>query len=75
MTNQASVEKRSKHASPVPHDDIKHLALLYCASTDHFFVMPDLELNIADSSARLNLETNNGMSISTKKGLYDGSEV
>ena len=74
MLNQVSAEQRLNYVSYMPHDDLKHLMLLECASVVYFFMLPDLVPNITNYSTLLHLETNNGVRINTKRGLHDDLE-
>jgi len=61
--------------SSIPHNDLKFLILLDCASTVCFFINHDLVSNIHKSEVPLYLGTNNGVNITYEQANYDGMDV
>jgi len=72
--NQVSFEKRVSQVLTID-DNLRNLILIDCASTINLFINALLLLGIGPADIPLYLNTNNGVNVTTKKGIYKNIEV
>ena len=72
--NQVSFEKRASQVLTID-DNLRNLILIDCASTINLFINALLLLGIGPADIPLYLNTNNGVNVTIKKGMYKNIEV